>query len=103
MSCLDQFVNSKKLSELYEVERVVIAVKNHKTFRIEVRRNCKQPERELPYDVLTYVEETLEGLLPEKPSSLPSTKFWKRIDIHEVDRHDADSALKQALLDLENF
>lgn len=103
MSCVDQFVNSKKLSEVYEVERVVIAVRNHKTYRIEVRRNCKHPERELAYDVVAYVEETLEGLFPERSCSFPFTNFWKRVDIPDVDRPDAESALQQALFDLENF
>jgi hypothetical protein len=98
MSAVDNFADCKDLPEIYEVERTVIALHNHRHYRIEVRRSCKKAGDENLYSTTTYVESKSLGTEANTPPW--AGEVWQRFGTSDSDRHDADGALRQALLNL---
>lgn len=102
MNVFDYFVESKELPEIYEVERTIVALHDHKHYRIEITRDCKHPDKQLPYSVDTYVEEQLQ----ESPARrrLLDGSVWRLVrHMPDIDRDTVDGALRQALLNLQKL
>ncbi len=98
MSVLDDFADNKDVPEIYEVERTVIALHNHNYYRIEVRKDCKKAGDENLYSTTTYVESKSLGTETNSPPW--AGEVWQQFGTSDSDRHDADGALRQALLNL---
>jgi hypothetical protein len=97
MSVLDDFADNKDVPEIYEIERTVIALHNHNYYRIEVRRDCKKAGDEI-YSTTTYSESKNLGTETDSPPW--RGEVWRRFETSDSDRHDAEGALRQALLNL---
>jgi len=100
MSALDYFAGREELPEIYEVERTVIALHNHRYYRIEVKRDCKKSSGGYLYSTTTYVESKHPGTETDSPPWVG--EVWRRFETSDSDRHDAEGALRQALLNLSN-
>ena len=86
----------KEFSEMYEIVRTVIVLRDGRTFRIEVVEDCQSERPRFKVNYSVRERANLEVALP-RSQKLELHEVWVPVNFPMVDTDDALSALTQAM------